>query len=84
MKYPKQWKITNWTPLHKKDSIYKRENYRPISLCNNLGKLLDKIVFQTLYHFLESNNLLNIIMALKGNLVVNIICLCYYIIFMKI
>ena len=58
-KYPKQWKISNWTPLHKKDSIYKRENYRPISLCNNLGKILDKIIFQSLYSFLEKNNLLN-------------------------
>ncbi len=51
--YPKQWKISNWTPLHKKDSIYKRENYRPISLCNNLGKLLDKIIFKSLYTYLE-------------------------------
>ncbi len=59
-KYPKQWKISHWTPLHKKDSIYKRENYRPISLCNNLGKILDKIIFQTLYDYLEKNKLLNI------------------------
>ncbi len=29
--YPKQWKISNWTPLCKRDSPYKRENYRPIS-----------------------------------------------------
>ncbi len=57
--YPKQWKISNWTPLHKKDSIYKRENYRPISLCNNLGKILDKIIFKSFYYYLERNNLLN-------------------------
>ncbi len=58
-KYPKQWKISNWTPLHKRDSIYKRENYRPISLCNNLGKILDKIIFQSLYSYLDSHDLLN-------------------------
>ncbi len=57
--YPNQWKISNWTPLHKKDSIYKRENYRPISLCNNLGKILDKIIFQTFYNYLEKYNLFN-------------------------
>ncbi len=57
--YPDQWEISNWTPLHKRDSLYKRENYRPISLCNNLGKILDKIIFQTFYDYLEKNNLLN-------------------------
>ncbi len=57
--YPKQWKLSNWTPLHKKDSIYKRENYRPISLCNNLGKILDKIIFKSFYDYLEKNNLFN-------------------------
>ncbi len=57
--YPSQWKISNWTPLHKKDSPYKRENYRPISLCNNLGKVLDKIIFKSFYNYLEQNELLN-------------------------
>ncbi len=57
--YPEQWKYSPWTPLHKKGSIYKRENYRPISLCNNLSKILDKIVFRTLYNFLEKHELFN-------------------------
>ncbi len=57
--YPKQWKISNWTPLHKNDSPYKRENYRPISLCNNLGKILDKIIFKSFYNYLDHNQLLN-------------------------
>ncbi len=57
--YPKKWKISNWTPLHRKDSPYKRENYRPISLCSNLGKILDKIIFKSFYNYLEHNQLLN-------------------------
>ncbi len=58
--YPKLWKISHWTPrIHKKDSIYKRENYRPISLCNNLGKILEKIVFKSFYNYLEKYNLFN-------------------------
>ncbi len=57
--YPYQWKLSHWSPIHKKESRFKRENYRPISLCSNIGKILDKIIFTTLYKYLEQNNLLN-------------------------
>ncbi len=57
--YPRQWKIFNWTPLYKKGSKYNRENYRPISLLNNLAKILDKIVFKTLYNYCDKNKYLN-------------------------
>ncbi len=39
--------------------IVNRENYRPISLCSNLGKLLDKIIFSTFYNYLQKFNLFN-------------------------
>ncbi len=57
--YPYQWELSHWSPIHKKESRFKRENYRPISLCSNIGKILDKIIFTTLYKYLEQNNLLN-------------------------
>ncbi len=57
--YPKQWKLSHWSPIYKRDSRFKRENYRPISLCSNIGKLLDKIIFCTLYNYLDKYNLLN-------------------------
>ena len=41
--WPIEWKKGEWTPVHKKDSIYEVKNYRPITLlpacerssCNN-------------------------------------------------
>ncbi len=57
--YPLKWKESYWTPLHKKGSKYLRENYRPISLLSNVGKLIDKIVFKNLYVYCDKNNYLN-------------------------
>ena len=34
-------------------------NYRPISLLNIIGKLLEKIIAQRFLHFLEHHNILN-------------------------
>ena len=47
------------TPIHKKGSKSKPENYRPISLTSHIIKIFERIVRDKLVHFLESNNLLN-------------------------
>ena len=36
------------------------ENYRPISILPICGKLLERIIYNNLYNFLEKNNILNI------------------------
>ena len=45
-------------PVHKKDSRLIVANYRPISLLSNINKIVEKLMFKRLYHFLESNKCL--------------------------
>ena len=45
-------------PVFKKGGNWDYNNYMPISLISNIGKLIEKIVFIRLYSFLEKNYLL--------------------------
>ena len=47
------------TPLFKKGSRAKPENYRPVSLTSILGKMLESIVKDQIVKHLESNNLIH-------------------------
>ena len=51
--YPDIWKSANLTPIHKKGDKQLVNNYRPIC-----GKILEKVVFNQLYTFFISNNLI--------------------------
>ena len=57
---PKNWKtaIVTMIPKPGKDK-YEVKNYRPISLINCLGKLLEKIITDKLYSFVNTNNIIN-------------------------
>ena len=57
--FPETWKRANVVPVHKKNSKNLKENYRPISLLPLFGKILEKLIFDTVYEHLNSNNLLN-------------------------
>ena len=57
--FPLAWKKGNITPIHKKDKKNLVENYRPISILPICGKIFEKIIFNTLYNFLENNRLLD-------------------------
>ena len=46
------------TPIHKKESKLEVGNYRPISLLSNINKLLEKVVHERTYNFLEKYNCL--------------------------
>ena len=52
---PEFLKISTIIPIYKKDSKLKVPNYRPISLLSNINKILEKLMFQRLYTFLEEN-----------------------------
>ena len=52
------WKLANVTPIFKKDDKQLIKNYRPISLLPIRGKILEKIIFNNLYSYLHTNNLI--------------------------
>ena len=57
--FPDSWKYANVQPIYKKENRHTKSNYRPISLLPICGKILEKIVFDQVYAFLNVNNLLS-------------------------
>ena len=55
----KQKKKSNIIPVHKKGDNQIVNNYRPVSLLPIFGKILEKLIFNSIMNFLEENNLLN-------------------------
>ena len=47
--WPCQWKLSNVTPVHKKDDETSKTNYRPISVLSVLPKAFEKLQFDQLY-----------------------------------
>ena len=58
-KFPDSWKLANVQPIHKKSDRQLKSNYRPISLLPLCGKIFEKIVFDQVYAFLDSNRLIS-------------------------
>ena len=56
--FPSILKTCNVIPIYKKDSQLNCSNYRPISLLSNIDKILERIMYNRLYKFLETNNLI--------------------------
>ena len=56
--YPDMWKLANITPIFEKGNKQLIKNYRPISLLPICGKMFEKIIFNNLYSYLETNNLI--------------------------
>ena len=53
------WKYANVQPIHKKDNRQIKSNYSQISPLPIYGKILEKIVFDQVYAFLNINNLIS-------------------------
>ena len=49
--FPDLLKFANVIPVFKKGDNLDYDNYRPISLLSNIGKLKEKIVFKWIYSF---------------------------------
>lgn len=58
--WPASFKLAKITPIPKpgKDKGH-AENYRPISLLNNLGKLFEKVIHRRIMSFVTENDILN-------------------------
>ena len=56
--YPDIWKLANVTPIFKKGDKHLINNYRPKSLLPICGKIVEKIIFNQLYSYLHTNNLI--------------------------
>ncbi len=55
-------------PIHKKDSLQDRGNFRPISILSTLSKLLEKHVHNAFYSFFKFHNLLHLVQSSFRNL----------------
>ena len=58
MTFPDTWKKSNIVLVHKKGEKQIVDNYRPVSLLPILGKFFERIIFKSIFEYLEENNLL--------------------------
>ena len=57
--FPSEWKIARVVPLHMKGSRSVLDNYRPISILPVISKIFEKILYEQLYEYFTTNNLLS-------------------------
>ncbi len=57
--FPDSWKLANVQPIYKKNNRQIKSNYRPISLLPLCGKILEKIIFDQVYSYLDLNRLIS-------------------------
>ena len=58
-KFPSEWKKANVVPIHKKGDKQILKNYRPISLLPITGKILERLLYDTMFEFFTKNNLIS-------------------------
>jgi len=55
---PRDWRTANVSPLFKKGSKHQVNNYRPVSLTSQIGKVMESILRDALLHHLDRHNLI--------------------------
>ena len=56
---PNSWKTATVTPLFKEEDRSAAENYRPISITSQVGKLLEKLIRKEMMTYIQKNNVLS-------------------------
>ena len=57
--FPTDWKLARVTPIFKKGKKDDVDNYRPISVISVVAKIFEKLIFEQLYEYLNSNYLIS-------------------------
>ena len=57
--FPDLLKISKVVPVYKKDDNTNLSNYRPISLLPSMSKILEKVILEQFFTYLEDNNLIH-------------------------
>ena len=56
--FPEEVKIARVTPIYKADDVNKIGNYRPISVLSCFSKILERIMYNRLFKYLTTNEIL--------------------------
>ena len=57
--FPSEWKKGNIVPFHKKSDKENIKNYYPVSLLPICGKIFERLIFNEMFKFFTSNNLIS-------------------------
>ena len=55
--FPDDWKRNNVVPVHKKEDKNLIKNYRPISLLPIFSKILERLIFNSIFNYFIENKL---------------------------
>ena len=56
-KFPEIWKKANVVPVHKREDKMLVKHYRPISLLPIFGKMFERVIYNSLFNYFQSNRL---------------------------
>ena len=56
--FPNKWKKANAVPVHKKNDKQVVKNYGPISLLAICGKVLERLLYNSIFEFFTQNDLI--------------------------
>ena len=57
--FPSEWKKGNTVAVRQKSDKQNINNYRPVSLVPICGKIFERLIFNEMFKFLTSNNLIS-------------------------
>ena len=52
--FPNDLKLADVTPIHKKKSKSKKDNYRPVSILPNISKVYEKLIYEQIRSYFEN------------------------------